>query len=616
MANNWTGATDTTYSTATNWSLGHKPVAGDDVVFNNAVNCVMDETTALLQSLDMTGYTGSLSGNTSILIKGLTGSTQVCKLKGLGTWTGDLSFRPVSTTAVINFTSNGELLTTMTITTSLATSLVVLQDNLAFTAVKTDSITLSTQALDLNGFTITGNSATNRLLITSNTLGTARVVTGALATSFNNVDFRDITFTSAGALDLTNGATKLIGDCGGNTASGGALTLTTSRVCNFITAGGDNWADVANWDTATDTDRVPLPQDDVTFATAFDSGVTITANMPRLGRSIDFSGATATGAGVLPTLDLGNAVTNYGSLNLTGLKAGGFTGNFGWNFESQARSGTNYLTSNGQSFPGALTIKVFGSNLQLADVLVVGTMGGKSLTVNNGTFTDAGFSISMFNFLSSFSGNPIKSIIKTGNWTLNRTSVGTIWDFSTFSTNSTFTDTAGTITFSNNTSTTQTFHGGGQSFNNLSIVGGGTGAIIFTGANSFNGLPQIVGGTKTLTFPSTVTTTFRGSGVMNFGNGVNLVTLNSSSAGTASTLAISGGGVVNASYLDITDINGSPANTWYHDNHSTLNSGTGWGSYARKGGIDTYSTLVLHGDGTDGSTLIVDSSLYSKLLQL
>src|SRR3990167_6945383 len=120
----------TFWNDADNWGTGTVPVAGDDVIIANANNCFVNANTAALKSLDMTGYTGILSGTFNITIRGLTASTNVCKIVGIGTWTGTLIFSPASTTAVIQLTSNANALTTMTVTSGAAVSLVVLQDNL------------------------------------------------------------------------------------------------------------------------------------------------------------------------------------------------------------------------------------------------------------------------------------------------------------------------------------------------------------------------------------------------------------------------------------------------------------------------------------------------------
>jgi hypothetical protein len=79
----------------------------------------------------------------------------------------------------------------------------------------------------------------------------------------------------------------------------------------------------------------------------------------------------------------------------------------------------------------------------------------------------------------------------------------------------------------------------------------------------------------TITFPASTTTT-----VSNFnvnGTAGNLVTLNSSSAGTRATLNRIGGGAVSVNYLSIRDSNATPSLTWYAGTTSTnVSNNIGW----------------------------------------
>lgn len=188
------------------------------------------------------------------------------------------------------------------------------------TAVKTDSLTISSDQTVTGTLSLAGNSATNRLLVQSDTLGTPRAitVTGANLSGTTNVDFQDITFarTDSGALDLTNGGANSIGDCGGNTKSLGdstTLTMTPSDTQTWTTNASGNWSG-ANW-IGTTVSRVPLPQDDVVMnkGSAYASAVTIIADMPRLGRSIDWTGVTWTGTATKWMIN-GVENTSYGSL--------------------------------------------------------------------------------------------------------------------------------------------------------------------------------------------------------------------------------------------------------------------------------------------------------------
>ena len=453
------------------------------------------------------------------------------------------------------------------------------------TAVKTDGFQIYSGVTTVTGtFTINGNSPTNRLVLYTDVLGTKRTInlTGATV-STNNVDFRDITFarTTAGSLDLTNGGANLIGDAGGNSRTGGngIVTFTTSAPQNFTNVAGGNWSTTGNW-----TSRIPLPQDDVTFSTAFNSGVTITADMPRLGRTIDFSGASATGAGVLPAFTLGNNVTNYGGLKFTGLKAGGFTGAYSWTFNSQARSGTYYITSNGQFFPNNVAIATVGEILQLADPFVINT--GQTLNLQNGTFIDAGFSVIMGAFANS--NATTRGVTKTGNWTMTDSGTNTVWNF--LNSSMTWSDTAGTITISDAGTGVKTFAGGGVSYSGLTATGGGTGAVIITGSNTFNTIT--VNAPKNLTLTGGTTQT-----VTNFvavGSAGNLITLNSPTLTTVPPiLNKTGGGQIQSEFVNIQGVNVTPAYSWFTGNHSQDKLGVNFGSQAISGGMITISNSAI-----------------------
>ena len=718
VTNTWqVGGVDTKWSTAGNWSAGHKPAATEDVVMPVSTGpCNVDEATAAINSLDMTGYTHALSGSANITVTVASGTSTVLFAGTSPTWSGILNLNPAAgatinltmgslttagtiggitiagtTTGAVYFLdgvtmgatkivtltsgtlhsdgatdnaglthswglfySSGAVARTLTLGNSVigitgasttvwdmttVTNLTSTQGatgsitfsgaaavgkmggktyagTVAFTgsgaaslgavagssfgtltrtatAVKTDSFIIPAAITVTGTLNLNGNSTVNRLLVYATTLGTPVIITCSGATvSTSNSGFRDITFarSTAGALDLTNGGANLVGDCGGNSKTLGdsaVLTFTTSRTCNFINDAGGNWADVANWDTATDADRVPLPQDDVTFTNEFTSSSTITANMPRLGRSISFAGATAAAPGVLPAFALGNVVTNYGSLNLTGLKASGFSGDYFWYFESQARSGTNYLTSNGQSFPGYVYIQPVGSTLQLADAFVAGS--NNSLVVYNGTFVDAGFSVTAPRFISDISST--QSVTKTGNWILNASVASNVMQLA--STGLIWSDTAGTITLSDTGNNAKTFVGAGKTFNNLTITGGGTGAIVLTGNNTFTGTVTCTG-PKTLQFENNsiataATWTLTGTA----GNTIDIQPVTNDGSAHFH-IAKTGGSFARNNFLDVTNSVANTANTFYYGSGGSgdaFSKANGWAMGAA-GVMRYYQTLL------------------------
>ena len=124
---------------------------------------------------------------------------------------------------------------------------------------------------------------------------------------------------------------------------------------------------------------------------------------------------------------------------------------------------------------------------------------------------------------------------------------------------------------------TATFAGGGLTYNNLTF--GGTAAsltaFIITGANTFATLASTKTVAWNLTLPASATTTVSGWAIT--GTVGNVVTLNSSTAGTQATLTLSGGGVISSNYLSIQDSAATPSTTWYAGANSTnVSNNTGW----------------------------------------
>jgi hypothetical protein len=290
------------------WAEGAVPTSADDVVASATSGNLTINATATCKSLVLTGYkAGSAVTHNSGITLTVVGNVTLTAGQYIA----------AADTANITITGSAATLTTAgcllgALTYNKAAGTLTLGDNLAFRAGVGCVLTITTGTLDLAGKTLAGNSATNRVLLASATVGTSAAVTVSSGT-FANADFMDIAFANGGSnLDLS-AITGLSGDCGGNAMSGGGtLTFTIGRTCNWKTAAGGNWSGVANWDTTDATDRVPLPQDDVTFACAFSSGVTVLSDMPRMGADIDWSGATWTGTA--PTWRGSIALLVFGSI--------------------------------------------------------------------------------------------------------------------------------------------------------------------------------------------------------------------------------------------------------------------------------------------------------------
>ena len=119
--------------------------------------------------------------------------------------------------------------------------------------------------------------------------------------------------------------------------------------------------------------------------------------------------------------------------------------------------------------------------------------------------------------------------------------------------------------------TAKTFVGGGGNYSVLNQ--GGAGILSITGTNTFDNITNSVQ-PATVTFPSSITTTVRTFGLS--GVAGSLLTINSSSAGTAATLSKSSG-IVYGNYLSIQDSTATGGATWYAGPTSTsVSNNTGW----------------------------------------
>lgn len=424
------------------------------------------------------------------------------------------------------------------------------------TAVKTDILTINNTTTITAALNLNGNSVTNRLLVRSDALGTARTftTTGATVTS-DNADYRDITLSVA--KDLSAGS---VGDCGGNTN----ITFTTAASQGLTMSTSKSWSDATIW-----TSRVPLPQDDVTV-TSWTGGL-LTGDMPRLGKSIDFTGAAGTG------FSWSSGITIYGSLTLDagmGTISNGATGALLF----EGRSSFTLTTAGKNLQTGGVTLgfDMVGGTMTLMDAL---SSTGAFARLTQGTFDADTYNVTVSTWTTS-SGTTTD--LGTGTWTF-AGSTSPIWSM-----NASANVTAGssTIALTNTSSSNYTFAGGGKTYNDLTITGGGTGIRTFSGSNTFNTFT--IGGPKTVTFTAGTTQT-----ITDFVRsvGTDVITLQSSSAGSAATIAKTSAIKEQLDYLTITDVNVTPASTWYYGFNSTYNSGTGWNAGA---GV---SNLMLLGVG-------------------
>lgn len=230
----WVGTTNA-WGTASNWSPAVVPIATDDLIFNNAANCV-PAAASVCNSIDFTGYTGTLSGANTITISGST----------TGTSTG-ISLRlssgmTITYTGVITFTgllggyiySNGKSFAGNLVFNN-ATGTWSNQDALASSA----SITLTTGTFNINAnLTIGSASAFTFTAGTINANNGANITCGTFVSSAANTRTLNMgsgtwTLTSTGTVWNMNATSMTL-----NAEQSRILINNTSAATSSFTSSG------------------------------------------------------------------------------------------------------------------------------------------------------------------------------------------------------------------------------------------------------------------------------------------------------------------------------------------------------------------------------------------
>lgn len=423
------------------------------------------------------------------------------------------------------------------------------------TAAKTDNLSFSNPLTVTSAVAFNGNSATNRLLIKSNTRGTSRTITiggsGTLKTGSSNVDFMDITATGGAANELNLSAiTGLSGDCGGNSG----MTFTTPATQTATGTSSFTWS-THGW-----TSRVPLPQDNVSIPNAFSASQTVTMDMPRLGSNLSF---TCTGS---PAAALSANAEYYGSLTL----ATGQTATGAFNLTAAGRS-THTLQTRAISMAWAFIQDNGGTGSYTLSAAMVTTAG---FTITSGTFDSASFNITATTF--TLSGTATRSIT-LGTSTLASTTTAATTVLAMSFTGATYSCTSATLTVATS-SNAKTISIGGNAFGTITYNNSGsTGSLIFANSAFLTGLNfSDATNARTMTLPSGTGLVISAGGFNVDGTSGKLMTINSSTPGSASSISIASGFVV-ADYLSLTDSNATGGATFFAGSNSTDGGGnTGW----------------------------------------
>ena len=392
-------------------------------------------------------------------------------------------------------------------------------------------------------FTATGASAIARIKIGSNTAGTQHTITAA-AVSLTDADFIDV--VGAGAAAPFTG-TRL-----GNLGNNSGITFTTKTVYWSLTAGG-NWNATA-WATSSGgtpaVNNFPLAQDTAIIdTTGLTASNTITLNIGSYAYpNISVTRTTAW------TLACGTNTPNfYGNVTLNTNTTTSGTGV--WYFVGRS---TQTLTSNGITIVPPIQIGNYTvgplTTVQLADAL---TNTGATLTTQGGTLNLAGFAASCVSYVHNFLGG-----LSTTTSTLTVTGSGAT---AVSVTGVVFT---GNLTISMTSASAKTAALGGNTTGMLTTTlnQGGSGALTITGANTLYGITNTTQ-PATITFPASTVTTVQNFAVT--GTSGNLITINSSTSGTAASITRPITGISSVQYCAFQDITSTNANLFARNSTNT-----------------------------------------------
>lgn len=445
-----------------------------------------------------------------------------------------------------------------------------------------------------NTLTINGNSAINRLLVMSDTYGTARTFNAA-AVSVSNVDFKDITGAGAATWDMS-AAVGGSGNCGGNTMKSLGAAAFTAAATWYWHNGTGNVSDYTKWYTATNgggsqmaSTKVPLPQDTLRFdASSFDAGsLTITQNMPRIG-SIDFTGATNT-----PAFTTSTEASVFGSITLiTGMTLTAST----QEYKIEGR-GSYTWDSGGKTWEKTFTFRPTTGTYTLKSNLTLGVT--RTLSISSGTLTcvDGANNWVISTGLLSVSSSATATLTLGSAIHLITGTTGTVWSFGV---NGVLSANTSTIKLTGALTGAITFAGGGKTeYNNFWNATTNSQDTIITGSNTFNNFKLEPG--RQMHFTDGTDQTITSLTALGTDSSSGAITMHGTS--TAGWKLSCATGTISASWLYVTYCTAEGGATWNTYGGAITNS-TGWnllaGGLYWVGGTGNWNDYTNHWSTTSG----------------
>jgi hypothetical protein len=543
---------------------------GDTVTFQAASG---------IKNLNFTGFTGALSSSTTRTIYGnLTISSGMSLTAG----TAITTFAATSGTQTI--TSSTKTMDFPITFAGIATYQLV--D--ALTSGSSRTITFTSGTLDLNNNTLTvgafssSNSNTRSILF-----GTGNITLSGTGTLWNFSTITGFTLTGTPTVNITDtgtGTTRTL-----NNGTG----IASQAISVYVKAGSGT----VNFNTSTSVYRtIDLTGFSGTFANSLiyitgdlniPAGVTVssasglnfigtgtqnittnsvTMDLPiTIGRILTTTAAT--GNGTTATLTFASTVTfpSVGQqIYVHGVTPSGYNGLY--TVTASTATTVSYANSTTAAQTVAGTIDFYGT-VQLVDALTMGST--RQLTLTSGIFNSNAKSVTC-GLYNANNGNVKTLTITNSTFTVTNGTISS--GFYSGSTNSTWNLTGSNIVFT--TASVANFYGGSATYPQVTMSGSGQ---LVLGANgSISNITTITNTVQPctvsiLSIANTITFT-------NFnlnGTAGNLVTFNSSAAGTAKTI-FKTSGTVNALYLNVQDSTATGGAKWYANSSNDLGDNTGW----------------------------------------
>jgi hypothetical protein len=406
----------------------------------------------------------------------------------------------------------------------------------------------------ISGSNVTTGNVSNLLFVSGNLILNNQTLTTGLMQQFVYIGgtSRSINFGTSGAINVA-GFSTTVWNCSDTT-----ITTSGQSNVNLIYAGSTGTRSIQTY--------LPIGTFNDNSAVSFNvvaGSDTISITGGNVIRDLNFTGFSGTFnsqaslAGNLTFSSTMNTPTLNAQLDLCG-------GN-------GAIGTTRTIKTNGKSGNYSLYL-TYASNsnitVNLQDDYLMTSSATTGIQIASGTLNFNGHNANMYS-ISMEAGTTLRGInFSSGN--INLFGSGTVMNANVVLANGTFNGGTGNI-YLTNTTTAKTFDGNGRTFNNVYQAGAGN--LTLLGNSTFNTLGATVANT-TVTFTAATTQT-----VSNFsmkGNVGNIITLNSSTAGSKWKISMLASWPT-ADYLAISDSNATGGASWYAGAHSTnVANNQGW----------------------------------------